>query len=235
MPSTAYDCPSRQPRRSETRQSHERRVRDGYFETILAGRVLDINNGGDPVTPDCLTWCWVHGNAHTMPGVPNESFDWVYSSCCLQNLVDPWMALARWWELVKPGGYLLVVVPDGDLPTFGDGPLRHPTWSFHIQKWAGARGGVSLVELVAPLPHHRVRWLRAIEGDAEAPWEGMMPVTRGYLEALVQKGKNRVRPWLSDDVVPTPRDPEWEPRADYPPQPVDPAREVEPPAAEPAA
>ncbi len=226
---------SRHATPSETRQSHERRLREGYFETILAGRGLDIGAGLDPVTPECLRWDWTRGNAHTLPGVPNESFDWVYSSCCLQKLVDPWMALPRWWEMVKPGGYLVLVVPDGDRPSHDDSLPRHPAWSFHIRKWAGASGGISLVELIALLPHHRVRWLRAIEGDVVRERVGLPPERRGYLEALVQKCRNRVRPWLSDDLVPLPCDPDWQPRSDYPPQPTGPVGADERPAADPAA
>ncbi len=43
------------------------------------------------------------------------------------------------------------------------------------------------------------------------------------IEPLVQNSRDRLRPWLADDLIPTLCDPDWQPRSDYPPQPVDPA------------
>lgn len=46
---------------------------------------------------------------------PESSFDCVHSSHCLEHMKDPVAALRDWWALVKPGGYMIVVVPDEDL------------------------------------------------------------------------------------------------------------------------
>jgi len=51
-------------------------------------------------------------------GVPDGSFDMVFSSHSLEHSVSPLFALAEWKRVVRPGGYVMIVVPmpiDGDL------------------------------------------------------------------------------------------------------------------------
>src|SRR5262249_32276223 len=100
---------------SETGKSYARRLREGYFQTIFVGRGIDICCGDDPVPPDCLHGDKPQGDAQTLPGLDLPSFDWIYSSHCLEDLPNPPAALLRWWEVLKPVGKLLVVVPDEDL------------------------------------------------------------------------------------------------------------------------
>ncbi len=99
----------------ETSKAFARRLREGYFERVFAGAGIDIGCGDDPVTPDCLHWDREQGDAQDLPGLDAATFDWVYSSHCLEDLPNPWRALHRWWEALRPGGRLLVVVPDEDL------------------------------------------------------------------------------------------------------------------------
>jgi SAM-dependent methyltransferase len=47
-----------------------------------------------------------------MSGVPDHAFDFVYSSHCLEHLEDVPCALRNWVRLVKPGGWLYIIVPD---------------------------------------------------------------------------------------------------------------------------
>ena len=44
-----------------------------------------------------------------------ESYDCVNSSHCLEHMKDVPAALSQWWKLVKPGGYMVIVVPHEDL------------------------------------------------------------------------------------------------------------------------
>jgi len=76
---------------------------------------IDNSCGNDPVTPDCLPGDREQGDAQELPGVAAEQFDWVYSSHCLEHLPDPWAAVGRCGEALKPGGWLLLPVPDEDL------------------------------------------------------------------------------------------------------------------------
>jgi SAM-dependent methyltransferase len=101
-----------------TTAARELRLRNGDFERYLRGNGIDIGPGGDClVVPDgtVVAFDQGQGDAQSMAGVPDASFDFVYSSHCLEHLADPAGALAQWCRLVKPGGILYLVVPDWSL------------------------------------------------------------------------------------------------------------------------
>jgi SAM-dependent methyltransferase len=181
-----------------TSSAYERRLRERYFATVFVGDGIDIGCGGDPVTPDCVHWDIGHGDAQELPGVPPERFDWVYSSHCLEHLQAPWIAVRRWWEVLRPGGKLLIVVPDEDLYEQGLWPSRFNgdhKWTFTIHKsrsWSPA--SINLTELIAALPEHRALWLRTCDDrydHAEGIWD-RTPAAEAHIEAMVQKSA----PWL---------------------------------------
>src|SRR5437660_6896423 len=87
-----------------------------FIERYLSGRVIDIGAGNDLVAPHAERFDIDDGDAnlitrHRAAG----AYDAVHSSHCLEHMHDPAAALAEWWALVKPGGYLIVVVPHEDL------------------------------------------------------------------------------------------------------------------------
>jgi D-glycero-D-manno-heptose 1,7-bisphosphate phosphatase len=90
----------------------------------LQGDGLDIGPGNDPVRCDVVHFDREHGDASRIDEYLSRKFDYVWSSHCLEHLDDPTDALRRWWSLVKPGGYLIVVVPDEDLYEQGYYPSR---------------------------------------------------------------------------------------------------------------
>lgn len=178
----------------ETSKARARRLREGYFEKYLVGNGIDIGCGDDPITPYCLAWDREQGDAQTLPGVAPESFDWVYSSHCLEDLPDPRSALLRWWEVLRPGGHLLVVVPDEDLYEQGFFPSRfNPAhrWTFTIHKSASwSPVSLNLTELVAPLPNHRTLWLRTCDAGYDytgGVWDRTAGPVEVHIEALLQK------------------------------------------------
>lgn len=90
----------------------------------LVGRGIDIGCKWDQVTPDCRRFDLEHGDAQRIDEYVDEEFDFVYSSHCLEHLADPVDALRRWWGLVRPGGHLILVVPDEDLYEQGFWPSQ---------------------------------------------------------------------------------------------------------------
>ena len=83
------------------------------------------------------TWDVEDGDAQTMPGVAENSFDFVHSSHTLARVVDVGAALTSWVRILKPGGYMVVTVPDEDLYEQGVWPSRFNTenkWSFTMAK-----------------------------------------------------------------------------------------------------
>jgi SAM-dependent methyltransferase len=120
-----------------TSQAHERRTREGYFQKYFVGKGIDIGCGADPLLADSVQqWDILDGDAQVMAGFEPASFDYVYASHCLEHMKDPIAAVNRWWELVKPKGYLICVVPDEDLYEQALWPSRFntdhkSTWTMH--------------------------------------------------------------------------------------------------------
>jgi SAM-dependent methyltransferase len=179
---------------NETGKAYTRRLREGYFDTIFVGSGIDIGCGNDPVTPDCLHWDKEQGDAQTLSGLSPASFDWVYSSHCLEDLRNPPAALLRWWEVLKPGGKMLVVVPDEDLYEQGQWPSRYNNdhrWTFTIHKdrsWSPVSR--NLTDLIAVLPFHQTLWLRRCDYGYDYSggiWDRTTGLAEAHIEVLVQK------------------------------------------------
>ena len=152
---------------SETSKAAIRRVHECFFFRYLFGDGIDIGYGGDPVCDWCKTWDKVDGDATLMSGLEPRSFDWVYSSHCLEHLEDPTAALARWWELLKPQGRLLIVVPDEDLYEQGVWPSRwnpdhKTTWTIcKKQSWSPVSR--NLATELGNLPGGQIKYLKLLD------------------------------------------------------------------------
>jgi SAM-dependent methyltransferase len=99
----------------EARKTNELRTEE-FKQQYFAGRVIDIGCGPDLIVPHAVPFDLDHGDAQTiLDFFEPESFDCVHSSHCLEHMRDVRAALAQWWALVRPGGYLIIVVPHEDL------------------------------------------------------------------------------------------------------------------------
>lgn len=80
---------------------------------------LEIGFGGDPIRPDAVT---VDKNPHTRPSFlgdasnllwfKDDTFDWLYSSHCLEDFEDTTSILKEWMRVIKPGGLMVLFLPD---------------------------------------------------------------------------------------------------------------------------
>ena len=97
--------------------SKSNKYRDAYFfDTYLSGKVIDIGGGSDPVTKNVEVFDLDQGDAQNISLYKDkETYDCVYSSHCLEHMKDAPKALSQWWDLVKPGGYMVIIVPHEDL------------------------------------------------------------------------------------------------------------------------
>lgn len=100
------------------------RVRSKKFiDTYLTGKIIDIGAGKDPVTSNAEIFDKAQGDAQYILNYKHkETYDCVYSSHCLEHMRDVPVALSQWWDLVKPGGYMIIVVPHEDLYEQGRWP-----------------------------------------------------------------------------------------------------------------
>jgi SAM-dependent methyltransferase len=127
----------------ECSKSIARRLADSNFtRRYFVGDGVDIGGKPDPLVlyrelfcrmESVRTWDWEDGDAQVMSGVPDEHFDFVHSSHCLEHLVDPAAGLRTWLRIVRSGGHLIVTVPDEDLYEQGEFPStfnRDHKWTF---------------------------------------------------------------------------------------------------------
>lgn len=94
-----------------------RKLREQYqdFTKYLNGAGVDIGAGNDCLVIPSGTvrpWDMKDGDASLLAGIPDGSFDFVYSSHCLEHLRDIELSLRNWIRVLKPGGFLYVAVPD---------------------------------------------------------------------------------------------------------------------------
>ena len=109
----------------ECSKSIARRLRDPNFARFyFRGDGVDIGGKPDPLTlytelfpaiRSIKVWDLEDGDAQFMAGVPDETFDFVHSSHCLEHLHDAAEGLANWLRILKPGGFMIVMIPDEDL------------------------------------------------------------------------------------------------------------------------
>ena len=117
--------------KSIMRRMHEPNFSNRYF----VGKGLDIGGGPDPLglylelfprMQGVKIWDKTDGNAETLDTIKNCIFDFVHSSHCLEHLDDPSQALQNWFRVLKPDGYLVIMVPDEDMYEQGEFPS---TWN----------------------------------------------------------------------------------------------------------
>ncbi len=99
----------------ETSKSQPLRKQRGDFEKYLHGDGIDIGAGPDPLVVEQGTvraWDVQDGDAQIMAGVADGTYDFVYSSHCLEHMRSVEESLRNWLRILKPGGFLYTVVPD---------------------------------------------------------------------------------------------------------------------------
>lgn len=182
---------------NESSKARQRRLNEGYSSKYFKGAGIDIGCGEDPLTPDCRKWDLEQGDAQELVGIDRSSFDWVYSSHCLEHLRHPWLALARWWEVLRPGGILMVVVPDEDLYEQGCWPSRFNhdhKWTFTIHKtksWSPV--SLNLLQLASSLPDHKVITCRLCDqGYTYGPeiWDRTLGNAEAQIELILEKDRS---------------------------------------------
>ena len=96
-----------------------------FAKTYFSGTVLDIGCGDDLVVPHAQGFDQQQGDANKiLKHLEPNSFDTVHSSHCLEHMYHPDQVIHNWWQLVKPKGYLITVVPHEDLYEQGQWPSR---------------------------------------------------------------------------------------------------------------
>src|SRR5512137_544932 len=95
--------------------SKTKKIWSAYEQSFIRGEGIDIGCGPDPVSPTAVRFDIENGDANFITRYVSHQFDYVFSSHCLEHMTDPRHAICEWWNLVRPGGVLFLIVPDEDL------------------------------------------------------------------------------------------------------------------------
>lgn len=192
----------------EQSKAAKRRFNDGMFHSrYFAGAGLDIGGKPDPLQQyagvfpllkSVRTWDMEDGDAQDLAGVADASVDFVHSSHCLEHMNDVYAAIENWIRVIRPGGYLIITVPDEDLYERGEWPSRRNSdhkWSFtlHKQKSWSPRS-INVLDIArdfsAELETERLWLLRDFFRDnlaAELPDQTLTPVAECAIEFIARK------------------------------------------------
>lgn len=132
----------------EQSKAAHRRSRDWHFTNLyFVGSGIDIGAGPDglsklrsyyPQITSVRDWDLEDGDAHDLDGVADGTYDFASASHVLEHLSEPISAISRWFQVLKPRGYLILTLPDYDMyergywpSRFGVGHLRGYTTGTH--------------------------------------------------------------------------------------------------------
>lgn len=143
---------------NECSKAYARRRERPEFATYFTGTGLDVGGGHDglgaqawPHMTACRTWDLPDGDAQFLESIPDESLDFVHSSHCLEHVRDPLVALRHWLRVVKPGGYVVVLIPDEDMyeqgvfPSTFNGDHKHTFAIAKARSWSPVHVSVTLL------------------------------------------------------------------------------------------
>ncbi len=152
----------------ETTKSRLRRLSDDRFvNRYFVGDGIDIGCGSDPLSKhtniytnikSVKPWDLQDGDAQYMHGVADNTFDFVHSSHCLEHMRNPVKALSNWIRICKPGGHLVITIPEEDLYEQGMWPStfnrdHKTTWTIAKKKsWSPV--SINLIEFLYTFLEH---------------------------------------------------------------------------------
>lgn len=185
----------------ECTKAAARRVRDPVWSWLyFVGDAIDIGAGPDglsrqrelwPRLTSIRDWDLPDGDAQLLSSLEPASFDVVHSSHCLEHMRDPYKALARWWEVLRPGGHLIVIVPDEDMYEQGVFPSRFNgdhKWTFTLWKvdsWS--EQSVDLVDAVKDLSNDvEILEARSLHGTYDWRAPNGLDQTLGAAECAIE-------------------------------------------------
>jgi SAM-dependent methyltransferase len=190
----------------ECSKSIVRRLSDSNFvRKYFVGQGLDVGGKPDPLVlykelfPLILsvrTWDWEDGDAEFMEGVADNTYDFLFASHCLEHLRDPHVGMRNWLRVIKPGGHLIVNVPEEDLYEQGVFPSTYNrdhkhTWTM-LKAKSWSEKSINAIEFVQSLGGAAdVRKVEVIDAtyryDLPRVDQTLAPIAECAIEMIVRK------------------------------------------------
>jgi SAM-dependent methyltransferase len=190
----------------ECSKSMSRRLADSNFvRKYFVGNGIDIGGKPDPfelykeffpLMTGVRMWDWEDGDAEFMAGVADETFDFVFSSHCLEHIKNPHVGIANWLRVLKPNGHLIINVPEEDLYEQGVFPSTYNrdhkyTWTvFKERSWS--EKSVNVFDLLSRLGAAAdVRKVEVIDAGYRYNLprfdQTLSPVSESAIEMIIRK------------------------------------------------
>ena len=128
---------------SEASKAMQRRTVEEYGK-YFTGYGVDVGSGPDHIgkwagkfkgIQNVKAWDMPDGDAQYLATIDDDSLDFVHSSHCLEHMRQWDIALSNWTRVVKPGGYLVITIPDWELYEHRKWPSRFNSdhkWAFSL-------------------------------------------------------------------------------------------------------
>lgn len=117
------------------------KVREMVLPYFKGENGIDIGSSRDPLTRRCVAFdrsdyneVTCRGDARALP-FKDSTFDWVWSSHCLEDFEDTNAVLEEWLRVLQPGGTIGLYVPHPDFYTPNNTDHKHP--GFRIEELMG--------------------------------------------------------------------------------------------------
>lgn len=187
----------------ETKKANRRRKKSLLFkERVFVGKGIDIGCGKDLLSKRVFkkitgieAFDLKDGDAQFIDRYrKKDSYDFVYSSNCLEHMENPKEALVAWFSLVKPGGFLAFTVPDEDLYEQGHFPSKYNPdhkWTFTLYKtnsWSPK--SINLCELVQILNSARIHKIAIVDAHYDYSLKGVDQTSKkaeAFIEVVIEK------------------------------------------------
>lgn len=190
----------------ECSKSIARRLADSrYVRKYFRGRGVDIGGAPDPLIlyreffpllESVKTWDLDDGDAQFMAGVADETFDFVFSSHCLEHLNDPVEGLQNWLRVTRPNGYIIFAIPEEDLYEQGVFPSTfnrdHKNTFTMLKSKSWSPRSVNVLEMLSHLgPAAAVEKIELLDAtyryDLPRIDQTMTPVGESAIEVVIRK------------------------------------------------
>ncbi|MEL6947768.1 MAG: class I SAM-dependent methyltransferase [Pseudomonadota bacterium] len=176
-----------------------------FVRRYFKGDGVDIGGAPDPLVlytelfplmTSVRTWDLDDGDAQFMAGVADNTFDFVFSSHCIEHLHDPFEGLRNWVRVTKPGGYIIFALPEEDLYEQGIFPStfnRDHKNTFTMSKASSwSERSVNVLDLVAAAgPDAAVEKIELLDEtyryDLPRYDQTMTPIGESAIEVIIRK------------------------------------------------
>ena len=149
-----------------------------------------------PLIKSVKVWDLSDGDAQFMDGVMDDSYDFVTSSHCLEHLIDPFQGIKNWLRILRPGGHLIITIPEEDLYEQGTWPsnknLDHKHSFTILKNESWAPNSINVFDLITYLgPEVDVRKISVEDSgyrfDMANYDQTMTPVSESSIEIILRK------------------------------------------------